>query len=513
MRSPYNQYAGFIPASNPIDWAKLTGGLVKTITDIGESREAERQALDKLQSDNTKILQNTELGKTQTLNQLILSGSNQGRQSMMEWNRLLKAGQITPLEYKNRINNLMDSWSTFANTAKGYDKQMQEALKRQQEGLGSGLELELNNRLAQLGDLRNKATQVDPNNGNFIIGQLGQDGLFDSSSIMDLRSISQPGNIIDNKVDLLSIVNEKTKGWEDWTIELGAKTITDALQNPAVQRARLDLANGILSNPRATTSILKDNTDGNYDFYYNKEDLDAKLQDRVVKENELNKQLGKPALSGDALDKFIESEKNKFILLAQDDQGVYQPNLTNKQIEDAKQTALDAIDANLKRKVELDEPYRGGGGGGGGGSTKADDFAVSAYITANKALEQGDFSNLDNNKYNFSEGTDSSGKKYVLVSARAYDKKSGTYSNDPKAKKIRVYSADGLTQYIKGMDKQKALPVSIYNSGKEDYRKLNNATLEGSYEIPSASRADWRKAGWTDDQINQAQKQGKIKVI
>lgn len=365
MRSPYNQYTGFIPASNPIDWAKLTGGLVKTITDIGESREAERQALDKLQSDNTKILQNTELGKTQTLNQLILSGSNQGRQSMMEWNRLLKAGQITPLEYKNRINNLMDSWSTFANTAKGYDKQMQEALKRQQEGLGSGLELELNNRLAQLGDLRNKATQVDPNNGNFIIGQLGQDGLFDSSSIMDLRSISQPGNIIDNKVDLLSIVNEKTKGWEDWTIELGAKTITDALQNPAVQRARLDLANGILSNPRATTSILKDNTDGNYDFYYNKEDLDAKLQDRVVNENELNKQLGKPALSGDALDKFIESEKNKFILLAQDDQGVYQPNLTNKQIEDAKQTALDAIDANLKRKVELDEPYRGGGRVGG----------------------------------------------------------------------------------------------------------------------------------------------------
>jgi len=124
MASRYNEYTGFIPASNPIDWAKLTGGLVKTITGIGEEREAERQALDKLQSDNSKILQNTELGKSQTLNQLILSGSNQGRESMMEWNRLLKAGQITPLEYKNRINNLMDSWSTFANTAKSYDQQM-----------------------------------------------------------------------------------------------------------------------------------------------------------------------------------------------------------------------------------------------------------------------------------------------------------------------------------------------------------------------------------------------------
>jgi hypothetical protein len=481
------EYTGFIPASNPIDWAKLTGGLVKTITGIGEEREAQRQALDKLQSDNTKILQNTELGKSQNLNQLILAGSNQGRESMMEWNRQLKAGQITPLEYKNRINNLMDSWSTFANTAKGYDQQMQEALKRQQEGIGSGLELELNNRLAQLGDLRNKKTQVDPNNGNFVIGQLDQNGLFDPSSIRDLRSISQTGNIIDNKVDLSSIVDEKTKGWESWTIELGAKTVTDALQNPAVQRARLDLANGILNNPRAITSVLKDNTDGDYDFYYSGEDLNSKLQDRVAKENELNKQLGKPALSGDALNKFIESEQSKFILLSQDDQGVYQPNLTNKQLEDAKQTVLDSIDARLERKVELDEPQYRGGGGGERGSTKSDDFAVSTYIASNKALEQGDFSNLDNDQYNFSQGIDSSGKKYVLVSSRAYNKREGTYSDDPKAKKIRVYTADGLAQYIKGIDKLKNLPTSIYNSGKNDFFKLNNYTLPGRYEKGQSS--------------------------
>jgi len=488
MASRYNEYTGFIPASNPIDWAKLTGGLVSTITGIGEEREAQRQALDKLQRDNSLILQNTELGKSQTLNQLILSGSNDGRQSMMEWNRLLKAGQITPLEYKNRINNLMDSWSTFANTAKTFDQQIQDAMKRQQRDpetgkiQGSALDQELNLRLAQFGNLRNKKVQIDKNNGNFVIGELNENGVFDPSSVIDLRALSKPGNMIDNRVDLSTIVDDGTKGWENWTIETGAKTITDALQNPAIQRARLDLANGVLSNPRSITSVLTDNTDVEYDFYYSQQDLDAKLQDRVAKENELNKQLGKQALSGDALNKFIESEKNKFILLAQDDQGVYQPNLTNKQIEDAKQTVLDAIDSRLTRKVELDEPqYRGGGGGGGRRTEKADNFAVAAYITANKALEQGDFSNLDNNKYNFSEGTDASGKKYVLVSARAYDKRSGTYNDDPNAKKVRVYSADGLTQYIRGVDEQKNLPTSIYNAGKDDFFKLNNYTLPGTY--------------------------------
>ena len=498
------EYTGFIPASNPIDWAKLTGGLVKTITGIGEEREAQRQALDKLQSDNTKILQNTELGKSQNLNQLILAGSNQGRESMMGWNRQLKAGQITPLEYKNRINNLMDSWSTFANTAKGYDQQMQEALKRQQEGIGSGLELELNNRLAQLGDLRNKKTQVDPNNGNFVIGQLDQNGLFDPTSIMDLRSISQPGNIIDNKVDLSSIVDEKTKGWESWTIELGAKTVTDALQNPAVQRARLDLANGILNNTRAITSVLKDNTDGDYDFYYSGEDLKSKLQDRVAKENELNKQLGKPALSGDALNKFIESEQSKFILLSQDDQGVYQPNLTNKQLEDAKQTVLDSIDARLERKVELDEPqYRGGGdggsrGGGGGREETMSDVPSRVYDAWVNASTLGDeqsqriLSEASGGRYRFK--WEQGGLNIYTPGERGEDKK----VNQTPIKKI-----DDLFYYFYGSGEtnqkkwQEAMQSNRQMKGSraKTYTSAQEANIKATLkENPGASRADVIKA-------------------
>lgn len=501
MASRYNEYTGFIPASNPIDWAKLTGGLVTTIQGIGAEREAEKAALDKLQSENTKILQNTELGKSQTLNQLILSGSNEGRQSMMEWNRQLKAGQITPLEYKNRINNLMDSWSTFANTAKGYDQQMQEALKRQQEGLGSGLELELNNRIAQLGDLRNKKTQVDPNNGNFVIGQLDENGLFDPSSVMDLRSISQPGNIIDNKVDLSSIVDEKTKGWEDWTIELGNKTITDALQNPAIQRARLDLANGILNNPRAITSVLKDNTDGEYDFYYSDNDLNSKLQDRVAKENELNKQLGKPVLSGDDLNKFINSEREKFILLSQDDQGVYQPNLTNKQIEDARQTVLDSIDSRLKRTVQLDEPqYRSSGGGGGGGRKKEEkpisDIASKVYsaiqISGNSPREaERKLSEASGGEYIFKFESDGlnvykSGDRGQLVKQNSVPFKGNKYADN-----LYRYFPVNDQEWINDLDKLRqggGSKAKTYTSAQEANIK---ATLKAN---PGASREEVIKA-------------------
>ena len=499
MRSTYNQYTGFIPASNPIDWAKLTGGLVSTITGIGEKREAERQALDKLQSDNTRILQNTELGKSQSLNQLILSGSNDGRQSMMEWNRQLKAGQINPVEYKNRINNLMDSWSTFANTAKSYDQQMQEALKRQQEGLGSGLELELNNRISQLGDLRNKKVQIDPNNGNFVIGQLDQNGLFDPTSIIDLRSISKPGNVMDNKVDLASIADEKTEGIASWIIETGNTTVTDALQNPAVQRTIYDLTQSILSNPRAITSILTDNTDGNYDFYYSDQDLYEKIQDRINKENDFRRQNNKPVLSGNDVDQFIESEKEKFIFLTQDDQGVYQPNLTENQIKEANRATNDAIKSRLTRKVEIDEPYRGGSsGGGGGGSSKSkkDESKLGVASKVFNAWRNNDAKAL----------SQASGGKLVFQ----YTKDGGVnvYNGNPNDRNTKLLNPGGSIKKIEDLytyfyGDSEGSQVSWIDDmqklrqggGSKAYSSAQEANIKATLKAnPGASRADVIKA-------------------
>jgi hypothetical protein len=359
MRSTYNQYTGFIPASNPIDWAKLTGGLVSTITGIGEKREAERQALDKIQTDNAKILQNAELGKSQNFNQLILSGSNDGREAMMEWNRLLKAGQITPVEYRNRMNNLMDSWSTFANVAKGYDQQMQDVIKQQEEGTISAFGVFNNLELANFGDLKNKQVKVDRNSGAYMVGELGQDGLFLPSSVRDPRSLVKPGNMMDNKINLQEVAADGTKDWASWMSEIKAETVSGKLANPAVQKVRVQLAKTICSNDRAMASILADNL-GDYDFYSNKDQLDAKLQEKINLQNEVNKNLGKDELSGDNLTKFKEDEAKKFIFVSSDDQGVNQPRLTEEQRKAALDATYDAIDATLDKKITQDEPIRSG---------------------------------------------------------------------------------------------------------------------------------------------------------
>jgi hypothetical protein len=37
-----NPYFGYVPPDNTLDWAKLTGGLVNTITGISEERAKQR---------------------------------------------------------------------------------------------------------------------------------------------------------------------------------------------------------------------------------------------------------------------------------------------------------------------------------------------------------------------------------------------------------------------------------------------------------------------------------------
>jgi hypothetical protein len=481
--------------AEPIDWNTVIGDLTTRYRTIKKEREGQREALDALVDTNSKILQATQLGKSPNINEFILRGTEMGRSKLNEWNKLLKSGQLNPSEYKNRINNLMDSWNQLAITTKTYDERMQEIFKNQQpdeNGVvkGSALELERANELAQYQDLKNKTLMFDDPTGKIFLAKINNEGILDPTSVTDPRALNNFANIIDNKVQLASLVDAGTEGWKTFKIENGQRTVNDIRQNKdAYAKAKASLINGILSNNSAIASVLTDYTNDEYDYYLNNDDFLSRVQKRIQTENYARELNNKQPMTEDELNKFIESQKSKFILLTHDDQGILQPQPTEAQ----RKAALDTVDAEIEIRMGkeeiMDEPYRGGtgGSGAGGGSTKSDNFAVSTYIAANKALEQGDFSNLDNDQYNFSQGTDSSGKKFVKVSKRAYDERSKTYYNDPKAKVIRVYSADGLASYIKGMDKQKNLPTSIYNSGKNDFFKLNNYTLPGTYKQGQSS--------------------------
>jgi hypothetical protein len=74
---PTRDYYGYIPPSNTLDWAKLTGGLVDTITGISDERKQQRDELDKMNIDNQKVVSAVDSYSNQTLNEFVLSNVSQ----------------------------------------------------------------------------------------------------------------------------------------------------------------------------------------------------------------------------------------------------------------------------------------------------------------------------------------------------------------------------------------------------------------------------------------------------
>jgi hypothetical protein len=272
-----------------------------------------------------------------------------------------------------------------------------------------------------MGDLKSKKIQVDPNTGNVLIGKLNDKGMFDPNSIVDVRTLSQPGNMIDYKLDLTAAVDTGTKNIKSFVEEKGITTTTDPRKNPAVKQAMFDLAKSIASNPRAITSVLVDNTAKQYDFYYKEQDLKSKLDERADYRNEFLKSDGKSPMTASERESYINEQRKLFIPVVLDANGTFQPNPTPEQQDEALKTVSNTIETRLEYKKELDEP-QSSSGGGGGSEEKPDNVAITAKRVYNAIRNSG-----NDPVGSANELSKASGGKYV-------------FKNEP----------DGLNVYEKG---------------------------------------------------------------
>jgi hypothetical protein len=437
MRNSRLQYFGYTPSETRIDWSKLTGDLAQQLTDNENQRKAVLTELDKIESDNNSLVTNTERSKTQNLDELVLGGAQDAKAKMLNWSKALKSGQLTASEYRKRMNNLTEGWKAYANNMKAFDTRMQDAMARQQPGedgkiTGSGFEAAVNEQMAYLGELRGKKLIVNPEDGKVIIGTLNQEtGLVDPNSIMDAMAIGNVSNTIDNRVDLLSMTSNIAKSFGDYSKSDASGTIKDPRQNAGMMKAKNDFIGGVLSSDRMTASILTDNTDDDYDYYFTPEQKQQKLNSMVndqiqaMKEtkkysseqiekkiaefkkknkkqaaiNEYRKKLESEtkSMTQEEINEFAKNAESKLILARLDDNNVYQPILTDQQ----KEAARAAIDASIMSQVDysktVNAPVKTSRGGGvvGGSSSKASAAHVELYRQLQRAISASDESLLN----------------------------------------------------------------------------------------------------------------------
>ena len=380
------EYAGYQP-TDIIDWAGLTGKVADKITSISKDREARKQELEDIKIASEKeISKNVDL-RNKSLQSIVIDGADQGRTLLNKWNAELKNGTLDPKTYKQRIANLNDNWQTLAGSAQTYDQRYEEVMKRQQPDengrvIGSNFELELASRFGAATELKNKKIRVDEEGMVFLseidptTGEIVRD-------VSDVNSLNRPENMIVNRVDVNSQVEEMMKGFKasdsfQALARGGSRTITSILNTGDFPESRKRIANAIApdSNPKAQLSVLVDNgvIDG-AEYYETEAEKNQKLDALIAEEKEIKKSVGK---------EFTEADRAalelKFFKLENVD-GIITPVLTPQQQKLAKDSVEDRVNMSVETAIDYNAPaaYNSGGGGGGGDTEPKENPLSSTY--------------------------------------------------------------------------------------------------------------------------------------
>lgn len=397
------EYAGYVAPDKTTDWAALTGKLAGKLDSIGKDRTAKKEELDAKAKDAEAYINSIDMTQNQTANQILTDGAYNGKGKILQWNKDLKAGILSPKDYNNKLATLNEYFGTLSNSLKTFDQRYQEVLRRQESGEASAYELELASRFGQLANLQNAQlqvsdqgrlymTKVDPTTGKVL------------EDMIDVRTINSPENIVANKVIVADQTAKLMEGWDPKTVwkdlgRGGEMSIESLRNNDAYKLMKANLAETVASdeNPRAQLSVLVDNGVINADYYLTDAERKQKVADAVARAKKIKQTAGQPAeLSADEL-KEIEMS---MVRLEKNASGIINPVLSDEQKKAAKERVMQEVDIRAGEKIEgsaKQDWYHAPTGGGGDSPQQQANNYMNGYIAVRQAWNQGNFGMLSKN--------------------------------------------------------------------------------------------------------------------
>ena len=464
-----NPYFGYVPPDNTLDWAKLTGGLVDTITGISEERAKQKEELDQININNQRIVSTVDSYSDQTLNGFVGSAAVEARSVLSEWTRQLKNREITAAEYKSRNNNLMTNWSAVGTTAKTFNAKIQEALKRGEQDengnvIASGEELWKIGKLAEFGDLKNKKVFIDPQTGNLMTGVLDPaTGQVDPTTLVTGVAMNNVENIQSNKVNLNQLVANNVRNWGEFLDDEGLTSISGKGLNPKLAKAKASFIGVIMNNPSSIASVLDDNTSYDIGYYSGNSERNGLINNMLKLENETRRDMGQDPMTDEESQKYVDENSWMMIQMARDGNGIMRPVLTQEQTEKAREVIMDQIDIQLGQKITKDPPTKDSGSTG----DKLTDAQISAQkkgFEIQQIMSSGEDSKTISNKLRIASGGQYYFKKEKNNTWSVYDGKPHQLGfKDAKytgiktsADMYRIFSTRDQEQYYKQGTKSKS---------------------------------------------------------
>ena len=421
-------YSTYVPTEG-VDWGKITEGLIGNVNAVETGRKAnnlavekEKEALDLIMTDANALMNKQQLYSSQNLNDFILNGADAGRQKISEWNKLLKSGQLSPKDYKKRINALNDNWSTLAGTAKQFDAANKTLMDRQivdpktGNPTGSPFEQYLAQIQAELGDLKDKKIFFDNETGKSYISKISDGKVVDMTSTM---SYAQPNNFLDNFFDVDKEINDLTKNLKPYKIEKidknGNKITEDPFQNEATVNTVIAFENVVLGNPRYTASALEKLSGSNIDYYRTDEEKDQKINDLFETQKKARAYLKQPDYTPEEEKKLKEELAETLIYTALDQNQVYQPVPSEKQIAKTKKLIDDQIRSQVGYVGAIESISKGSSSSSSSSSRSSGPTATEIKNAADEKAQTNYFTQVLNSWGNSSEMASMLGREYKVT--------------------------------------------------------------------------------------------------
>jgi len=476
-------------AGNPIvDWGKIASDLTQNLTKIEEGREAKRKEIDEVTQNYVDEINKVDVGHSQSMGTFIQDAANSTKQYTLMQQKLYKQGKIDNNQYKMNLQNQKDSWGAFTGVAKNWNANYDRFVDLQSKGLVGQQAADMMEKLGRMQDLQNKKAYIDPASGNLYAAEYDKTGKIDTTKFQPTSATTLLKLMGDTplKVNVTAEVAKNNKIAEFKKMTAGSM-VSDPTARPGYSNMSKQIANSVLSTDRAIGSVLMDTVGG----------YKATFQTDTSKYTPEEKEL---------------SKAGKLITYKLDGTGNYNPSgFTPDQMEDAK----NAVQENLRFQLGYEaEPIKTTGVKGGGGSDRG--------LTAGQLLE------YQAKQPIFGDPTPDKGMKGKTVvdvrNAAISIGKSGDVQNitqigySPRLKSLYLlydnYTgvkdewdfASGKkmdTVVVKEGDPSFSSILKQLNVDKSQLETLRSGGATTT-TVPTATRAEWKTAGWTDQQINQA---------
>lgn len=354
------EYYGY-KAPEQVNFGKSISNVAELFIDAEAKRAAKRESEQKSLDASRKKITELEQNDNQSQAELVGRGADKARTFILDLERKRKSGEITGAEFNRQMTNLNDSWDSYAFTTKNISEKDVEVAMRQRPGedgtppAGSYSEPFLAQIQSEILNTKDKDWSI--NEGNMYMADVN-----DPQANVNLKALSSIDNIIDNRVDVPTMVQANVSKMGTFQKEDGTTTIGGPTADPELyKQVRYDIVHSIVNenNPRGILSVLADNAGMHFDQYWTEAGKQEKLNAAVKREESLN-----GAMTPEQKTAFMsEYEKTNMVKYAPDKNGLYQPVLSKEMIDKAFKYVERTVDIQAGRTVSQDEPDKPTGGG------------------------------------------------------------------------------------------------------------------------------------------------------